>query len=90
MRLREQSLVEQVLQHLHLDDLLQESPGTQDFVKSLSKMVKANEHPDWEVIQVLQSLRSQLSNAAACEEAEEAKKEDAAKEGNPIGEEPRF
>jgi len=40
-----------------LDDLLQVSPGSQDLVKSLSTFVKAKQHPDWEVLGVLESLK---------------------------------
>ena len=36
-----------------LDDLLQESPDSQDFVKNLSTFVKAKEHPEWEVLGVM-------------------------------------
>ena len=40
-----------------LDDLLSDSTGSADFVKSLSKIVKAEEHPDWQVLQILKSLK---------------------------------
>ena len=75
-----------------LDDLLTETSGSKDFVKSLSKVVKANEHPDWEVLALLQSLRSKTRDAAIdTESGEETKlsKEDLFKDGV-AGDEPRF
>ena len=39
-----------------LDDLLQENPDSQDFVKNLSTVVKSKEHPEWDVLGVLQTL----------------------------------
>jgi len=37
----------------YFDDLLSEAPGSQDFVKNLQKVVKASEHPEWDVLAVL-------------------------------------
>ena len=74
-----------------LDDLLTETPTSKDFVKSLQKVVKANEHPDWEVLAVLQSLRSKLRDTAIESDSEDTKlgKDDLFKDGA-AGEEPRY
>lgn len=66
-----------------LDDLLQESADSKDFVKSLTKVVKAKDHPEWDVLGVLESL--QKSHKAD----EEDNKEDS-KDSNASSEEPIY
>lgn len=74
-----------------LDDLLSEPPSSKDFVKSLQKTVRAREHPDWEVLELLQSLAPKLKDSMIESESEETKqgKEDPFKDSG-AGEEPRF
>ena len=59
-----------------LDELLSEPSGSADFVKSLSKMVKAEQHPDWEVLQILKSLRPSKKDDSETDE-EEIKQQEA-------------
>ena len=66
-----------------LDELLSEMPSSKDFVKNLQKVVKADEHPDWEVPAVLKSLRSKARDASLDSDSEDTKvgKDDLFKDG---------
>ena len=74
---------------------MESSERKSDFVKSIGKVVKANEHPDWEVLQLLQSLRSKKPTDASLFDSESSDttmlgKDNLLKDGGAASEEPRF
>jgi hypothetical protein len=70
-----------------LDDLLSDSSGSQDFAKNLLVLVKAKEHPDWEVLGILQSLKKKIDIP---EDPEEDAKEDEEKKEGEVGSQEPF